>query len=75
MLVLSRRIGEEIVIADDIRVMVVALNCRSVRLGITAPPSISVDREEVRARRRELTAPGNSSPSRNLPPAPDANDR
>ena len=74
MLVLSRRIGEEIVIADDIRVMVVALNCQTVRLGITAEPSITVDREEVHARRRALTAPGNSLPSEGAPPDADAND-
>jgi carbon storage regulator len=52
MLVLTRRIGEEIVIADNIRVTVVAVDGQKVRLGITAPPSISVDREEVHARRR-----------------------
>ncbi len=51
MLVLSRRIGEEIVIAGDIRVTVVAINGQTVRLGVTAAPSISVDREEVHARR------------------------
>jgi carbon storage regulator len=74
MLVLSRRIGEEIVIADDIRVMVVALNCQTVRLGITAAPSINVDREEVHARRRALTAPENSLPSEDAPPDADATD-
>jgi carbon storage regulator len=73
MLVLSRRIGEEIVIADDIRVMVVALNRQSVRLGITAAPSITVDREEVHARRRELSAPRNSLPSEDVSPGDDAN--
>jgi carbon storage regulator len=73
MLVLSRRLGEEIVIADDIRVMVVALNGQTVRLGITAAPSISVDREEVHARRRGLTAPGNSPPD-GAAPAGDATD-
>ena len=52
MLVLTRRIGEEIVIAGDIRVSVLAINGQKVRLGITATPSISVDREEVHARRR-----------------------
>ena len=52
MLVLTRRIGEEIVIADNIRVTVLAIEGQKVRLGITAAPSISVDREEVHARRR-----------------------
>jgi carbon storage regulator len=51
-LVLTRRIGEEIVIADDIRVKVLAINGQKVRLGILAAPSICVDREEVHARRR-----------------------
>ena len=51
MLVLTRRIGEEIVIADNIRVTVLAIEGQKVRLGITAAPSISVDREEVHARR------------------------
>jgi sRNA-binding carbon storage regulator CsrA len=48
--------------------MVLALNCQTVRLGITAAPSISVDREEVHARRRALTDPGNSLPSEDAPP-------
>ena len=52
MLVLTRRIGEENVIADNIGVTIVAVDGQKVRLGITAPPSISVDREEVHARRR-----------------------
>jgi carbon storage regulator len=51
MLVLTRRIGEEIVIADDIRVRIVAVDGQKVRLDITAAPSITVDREEVHARR------------------------
>jgi len=49
MLVLTRRIGEEIVIAGDIRVTVVAVKGRQVRLGITAPLSVSVARLELLA--------------------------
>ena len=37
MLVLSRRVGEEIVIGGDIRISVVAIRGQQVRLGITAP--------------------------------------
>jgi len=51
MLVLTRRIGEEIVIGSGIRVRILAITGRGVRLGITAAPSISVHREEVHARR------------------------
>jgi carbon storage regulator len=51
MLVLSRRIGEEIVIDECIRVVVVAVQGDRVRLGIAAPPSVRVDRQEVHERR------------------------
>ncbi len=47
MLVLSRRIGEEIVIAGNIRVTVAAVKGQTVRLGITAPSAIRVVREEL----------------------------
>jgi carbon storage regulator len=47
MLVLTRRIGEEIVIAGNIRVKVAAIEGRKVRLGVTAPPSVQVMRLEL----------------------------
>lgn len=47
MLVLTRRIGEEIVIAGDIHVTVLAVKGRRVRLGITAPTSTQVRRQEL----------------------------
>jgi len=49
MLVLTRRVGEEIVIAGNIRVTVLAVNGQRVRLGITAPSSIPVARLELLA--------------------------
>jgi carbon storage regulator len=54
MLVLTRRIGEEIVIDGNIRVTVVAVTGNKVRLGIIAPPSIPVDRKEVHDRRAQF---------------------
>jgi carbon storage regulator len=51
MLVLTRRLGEEIVINGDIRVAVVDIQGEKVRLGITAPRSVTVDRKEVHERR------------------------
>jgi carbon storage regulator len=57
MLVLTRRIGEEIVIAGNIHVTVIALQGNKVRLGIQAPESVRVDRGEVDARRRVAPAP------------------
>ena len=50
MLVLSRRVGEQIVIAADIRVTVLAVKGRQVRLGFTAPASVRVERMELLTR-------------------------
>jgi carbon storage regulator len=49
MLVLTRRIGEEMLIAGNIRVTVVAVKRNQVRLGITAPSSVGVVRRELLA--------------------------
>ncbi len=54
MLVLTRRVGEEIVIGNDIRVTIVAVQGSKVRLGIAAPKGILVDRHEVHHRRAEF---------------------
>ena len=54
MLVLTRRVGETIVIEGGIRITVLEIRGYCVRLGVTAPPSVRVDREEVRER---LSAP------------------
>jgi carbon storage regulator len=51
MLVLSRKSGEEIVIAGGIRVTVVSVRGQVVRLGIEAPPGVRIDRLEVHERR------------------------
>lgn len=56
MLVLTRRIGEVIVIADDIRVTVVSADGQRVRLGITAPLSVHVVRQELLAENAERAA-------------------
>jgi carbon storage regulator len=49
MLVLTRRIGEEIVVAGNIRIKVLVLKGNQVRLGIEAPASVTVVREELLA--------------------------
>jgi carbon storage regulator len=54
MLVLSRKIGESIIIDSCITVTIVAVNGNKVRLGISAPPDITVDREEIHVRRQEF---------------------
>lgn len=47
MLVLTRKIGETIVIADNIRVTVVDVRGSQVRLGFQAPDSVRIQREEI----------------------------
>lgn len=54
MLVLTRRLGEEIVIGNDIRVRIVMVKGDRVRLGISAPTEVPVDRSEVHERRAEF---------------------
>jgi len=61
MLVLTRRVGEQLVIAGNIRVTVVSVHGERVRIGITAPRSINVAREEVLA--RQAAAAQSSEPA------------
>lgn len=47
LLILTRRIGETIVIADNITITVLGIQGLQVRLGIQAPAEVSVHREEI----------------------------
>lgn len=47
MLVLSRKIGEEFVIGENIRVRVVAVHGNQVRLGLVAPREVVIQRQEL----------------------------
>ncbi len=51
MLILTRRIGETLVIGDDITVTILAQRGNQVRVGVSAPPNVRVDREEIATRR------------------------
>jgi carbon storage regulator len=55
MLVLSRKVGEAIVIAGKVRVVVAEVCGLAVRLSVQAPRDIAVDREEVHVRKKGLT--------------------
>ena len=50
MLVLSRKVGERILIGDNVSVTVVRITGGGVRLGVEAPPDMAVIRQELKER-------------------------
>ena len=57
MLILTRQVGETIRIGDNIRIQVMGKNRSQVRLGIIAPPEVSVHRDEVYQRIQQKSPP------------------
>lgn len=47
MLVVTRRIGEKIIIGDDVEVVIIGINGNQVRIGVKAPKDVEVHREEI----------------------------
>ncbi len=64
MLVLRRKVGESIVLAGVINVSVLAVEGERVKIGISAPPDITIVREELLR-----TSIADSVSSQNAPPA------
>lgn len=54
MLVLSRRIGESIIIQDNIEITVIAVEGENVRIGIKAPRQVEIFRKEIYLSIQEL---------------------
>jgi len=63
MLILTRRVGETVVIGDDVQVTVLGVKGNQVRLGVTAPRDVSVHRLEIYDRIQQEHGSGESGAS------------
>ncbi|MAY41731.1 MULTISPECIES: carbon storage regulator CsrA [unclassified Neptuniibacter] len=60
MLILTRRVGETLMVGDDVTVTVLGVKGNQVRIGVNAPKDVSVHREEIYQRiQREKAEEGN----------------
>ncbi|GAW87132.1 carbon storage regulator [Bathymodiolus platifrons methanotrophic gill symbiont] len=72
MLILTRRVGETLMIGDDVTVTVLGVKGNQVRIGINAPKDVSVHREEIYERIKNEQAGGTASAAPSTSVSPDA---
>jgi carbon storage regulator len=56
MLILTRRVGESLMIGDDVTITVLGVKGNQVRIGVNAPKEVAVHREEILNRIEEAAA-------------------
>jgi carbon storage regulator len=59
MLILTRRVGETLMIGDEVTVTVLGVKCNQVRICVNAPKEVSVHREEIYMRIQAEKGNGN----------------
>lgn len=74
MLILTRRISESVIIGDEVKITVLGVKGNQVRLGIDAPKTVSVHREEIYQRIQQEKQGGGSSTTENTSDEPPDND-
>ena len=70
MLVLTRKLGENIRIGDSVKITVLEVRSGQVKLGIEAPPEVKVHREEIYARIQEENRKAMGAPRPDAAPDP-----
>lgn len=55
MLILTRKVGESLLIGDDISITVLSVRGNQVKIGINAPKDVSVHREEIYQRIKQTS--------------------
>lgn len=63
MLVLTRKTGQKLIIADDIEITILETRGESVKIGINAPKNVTIFREEIYEEIRKTNKQATSSPS------------
>ena len=66
MLILTRRVGETVMIGDDVTVTVLGVKGNQVRIGVNAPKDVAVHREEIYERIRQESEGDTSADSENV---------